>query len=571
MLTETGHLYEFGDFRLDAEGKTLFCLNQPVPLTPKVFDTLQLFIENAGRLLEKDELMQRLWQDRFVEESNLTFNIKMLRRALKDDAQHPRFIETVPRRGYRFIAQVKQVSSAVEDKLTPSQKQFKASYLGIFAVIAAAIVLTVVVSLGYRGTVASAESTPIMSAPFTSEKLSSSGSVHAVITPDGEYVAYTNETGGRQSIWLRKLKTSENIQIAPPSDGSYLGLAISHDGNLLYCDRRDRADDDASAIYRLNTFGGIPAKIAEKAEGGIGVSPDDKQLTFVRCNYRPEDFCSLFVVDIDGQNERKVSTQERPTRITSSQFTKDGRSLVFAAGQSLSGGRDFRLMKVDLSSGAETRLSQTSFFVINRITPLPGDGFLFTAKETLDGKLRIWEVSASGETKGVTKDTADYHDLSLDNAAQKLIATQISNSFQLHLVQLDNLSDARVVSSARSVTFATDGRIVYSGTDRDIWSIKLDGSDQRQLINNAFNDFSPRVSPDGRTIYFASNRTGSNQIWQMNADGTNQIQVTKREGGYPQLVTPDGKYVYFFSGFTRTLWRLDVNTGEENQLTDTPA
>ena len=127
-----------------------------------------------------------------------------------------------------------------------------------------------------------------------------------------------------------------------------------------------------------------------------------------------------------------------------------------------------------------------------------------------------------------------------------------------------------MVSSARSVTFAADGRIVYSGTDRDIWSIKLDGGDQRQLTNNAFNDFSPRVSPDGRTIYFASNRTGSNQIWQMNADGTNQIQVTKREGGYPQLVTPDGKYVYFFSGFTRTLWRLDVNTGEENQLTDTP-
>src|SRR5712692_8955844 len=108
MSAETAHSYEFGNFRLDPAAKILFCENKPVALTPKVFDTLQVFVEHAGRLLEKDELMQKIWQDRFVEESNLTFNIKMLRRALKDDAHQPRFIETVPRRGYRFIAEVKE-------------------------------------------------------------------------------------------------------------------------------------------------------------------------------------------------------------------------------------------------------------------------------------------------------------------------------------------------------------------------------------------------------------------------------------------------------------------------------
>src|SRR5688572_3125373 len=106
MSAETGHFYEFGNFRLDPSEKVLVCENQPVPLRPKVFDTLQIFVEHPGRLLEKDELIQKLWQDRFVEEGNLTFNIKMLRRALKDDPHQPRFIETVPRRGYRFIAEV---------------------------------------------------------------------------------------------------------------------------------------------------------------------------------------------------------------------------------------------------------------------------------------------------------------------------------------------------------------------------------------------------------------------------------------------------------------------------------
>ncbi len=79
-------------------------------------------VENAGHLIEKDELIEKLWQDRFVEESNLTFNIKMLRKALGDNAQRPRFIETVQSRGYRFIAKVNEVSKPVLEPPTLSDK-----------------------------------------------------------------------------------------------------------------------------------------------------------------------------------------------------------------------------------------------------------------------------------------------------------------------------------------------------------------------------------------------------------------------------------------------------------------
>jgi DNA-binding winged helix-turn-helix (wHTH) protein len=101
---EAGPIYEFGDYRLDTSAKVLVRGGEPVALTPKVFDTLQYLMEHAGRLLEKDELMENLWHDRFVEDNNLTFNIKVLRRALHDDAHQPRFIETVPDAGivYRF-------------------------------------------------------------------------------------------------------------------------------------------------------------------------------------------------------------------------------------------------------------------------------------------------------------------------------------------------------------------------------------------------------------------------------------------------------------------------------------
>ena len=111
MPAKSKHFYEFGTFRLDSSEKVLLNQGAPVPLTPKVFDTLEILVENPGKLLEKDELMQRLWQDHFVEESNLTSNIKMLRKALGDAAARPEFIETVSRRGYRFIADVKIISN----------------------------------------------------------------------------------------------------------------------------------------------------------------------------------------------------------------------------------------------------------------------------------------------------------------------------------------------------------------------------------------------------------------------------------------------------------------------------
>jgi predicted ATPase/DNA-binding winged helix-turn-helix (wHTH) protein len=114
MSLKTEQVYEFADFRLDFSEKVLLHNGKPVPLTPKVFDTLVILIENAGHLLEKDELMERLWHDRFVEESNLTFNIRMLRKALGDNALKPRFIETVQGHGYRFIAEVRSAVEASE-------------------------------------------------------------------------------------------------------------------------------------------------------------------------------------------------------------------------------------------------------------------------------------------------------------------------------------------------------------------------------------------------------------------------------------------------------------------------
>src|SRR2546423_6309571 len=111
------HLYEFGPFRLDAEEHLLLRDGEPVPLEPKVFDTLVLLIRNSGHLLEKDELMDKVWPDAEVEEGSLTRNISTLRRVLGDGENGLRYIETVPRRGYRFVASVRDLGDESPDSV----------------------------------------------------------------------------------------------------------------------------------------------------------------------------------------------------------------------------------------------------------------------------------------------------------------------------------------------------------------------------------------------------------------------------------------------------------------------
>jgi eukaryotic-like serine/threonine-protein kinase len=107
-LQASKHFYEFGPFRIDLTDKLLFRGTSAVPLTPKAFDTLVVLVEAAGRILEKDDLMKRVWPDTIVEENNLTQNISALRKALGQGADEKPYIETLPRRGYRFVAAVRE-------------------------------------------------------------------------------------------------------------------------------------------------------------------------------------------------------------------------------------------------------------------------------------------------------------------------------------------------------------------------------------------------------------------------------------------------------------------------------
>src|SRR5687768_11202848 len=121
MPPETQHFYEFKNFRLDPIERVLLRDGAPVYLTPKAYQLLRILVENHGHIVDKEKLISEIWAGSFVEDGNLAVSATALRKALQDDASNPTFIETIPRRGYRFIADVRDVKG-IDRNFTPKDE-----------------------------------------------------------------------------------------------------------------------------------------------------------------------------------------------------------------------------------------------------------------------------------------------------------------------------------------------------------------------------------------------------------------------------------------------------------------
>lgn len=573
---------EFGDFVLDRVEKTLLRSGEPVSLTPKTFSLLEVLVENANRIVGKDELLEAVWRDSFVEEGNLSFTISLLRKALNDNSQDPRFVETVPKRGYRFIAEVKEVSDGTELASDRSGAIEGASPWALqrsrWIPLSAAVLIICGIIIGAlwgRGT-GSNKGLLLLSEPFSSEKLSTNGRVFAAaISPDGKTIVYTDRNSGREGVWIRQLESGNNVEIIPPSDNTYYELVFSQDGSSLYFSRRPRGQDNHGDIYRVSIFGGIPTKIAGETQGWISISKDEAKISYVRCYYRDDEYCSLWIADSDGRNERKLLSRPVPYRIGDNEISPDGKTIAFAVGQSRNAANEFSLSEVDIESGTERELSATKFFNIKHLTWLPDQsGLLATASGIPNKHFRIWHIAAgTGEAQPLTRDSETYSVLSLDQEARSLVSTQIKEDFRLRIFPMENAAEGRVLAEASRAAFSADGKILFSSVmsgNSEVWSVSADGTERRQLTNDLADESAPVVSQDNASIFFVSNRTGEAHCWRMNADGSGQTQVTQKEGGFPLYVSPDNEWLYYHHGVRGTLWRVSLKTREEQLVFDTP-
>ena len=377
-------------------------------------------------------------------------------------------------------------------------------------------------------------------------------------------------------MWVRQLDTANNIEILPPSNDVYGGLALSPDGTFLYFSRRPRNFSGQLDIYRVPIFGGIPAKIITETQGWMSISRDAGKISFVRCYYRDTEFCSLWIADAaDGRNERMLDSRPRPYRIAANEISPDGRSIAFAVGQSENAANEFGLMEVDIGSGIKREITTEKFFNIKSLAWLPDQsGLLLTASRIPNNNFSIWRVShETGESEPLTKDSETYSELSVNSDGSRLVSTRVTDEFRLRLFNAVDPSENRVLADATYASFAPNGKIFFSSSmsgNDEIWSMNADGSEQRQLTNDTADDFTPVVSADQNSIFFASNRTGEMQVWRMNTDGSGQTQITQNDGGIPLFASPDQKWIYYYHGLRRTLWRAATTGGSEKEILAKP-
>ena len=408
MLKQTRQLYEFGPFRLDVDERLLMRDGRMTPLPPKVFDTLLVLVENSGRVVSKDELMQSLWPDTFVEESNLTQNISQLRRALGDGAADAQYIETIPKRGYRFVAGVQSLAvigvSAEEaiavngheqalvaepadqlderkqtlppDVEVATEKLSRNRPVAVATLMAfslAIIVLALVVASRRAGNNGGLAGTAFRHATLT--KLTALGKVlNPAISHDGKFVVYAAEDDGLQSLWVRQVGPNSGTQIVAPSEVAFGGMTFSVDDNLIYYVARQK-DDILKRLYQVPLLGGAPREITADVDSPITFSPNGQYFAFVRA-YPEREEVSLIVARNDGSEERNVLTRRRPEFLTIAgpSWSPDGRLIACAAGVISQGGITMQhVLAVRVEDGSSEPIGSQDWTAIGQVAWI-GDG-----------------------------------------------------------------------------------------------------------------------------------------------------------------------------------------------------
>jgi len=427
-------------------------------------------------------------------------------------------------------------------------------------------------------------------ASFKLTRLTGTGkATHAAISPDGNYVVHVVNDSGKQSLWVRQVATSSNVQIVPPAEVNYWGITFSRDGNYIYYVFRPRGAG-VGFLFRVPTLGGSPVKLVGDIDSPVTLSPDGKQIAFVRWNPRQGDN-AVWIANIDGSAERKLAMRKDPEMFgapadsfnegSGPSWSPDGKIIACSLTTTENGVKSRNIVAINATDGSQRLVSSQKWASIGRLTWLTsGVGLLLTARDQASRPYnQIWYLSyANGQARQVTNDLSNYTDVTLTSQSSTIAVIQSDLLSHVWVAPEGDAGRARQIGSSQyegvgGVAIGPDGRIVYvsavGGNNLDIWIAGADGSNARQLTSDAYAEINPAVSPDGRYIVFASNRMSDYHLWRINIDGTDARQLTNGDGELSAGFASDGRWIIYYSVRGRDfLWKMPVEGGNAIKLGD---
>lgn len=407
----------------------------------------------------------------------------------------------------------------------------------------------------------------------------------AIISPDGKYAALLAEDAGRQSILVRQVGTSRDIQIVGPSESHYGGLTYSPDGDYVYYLLQEGS---TRTLFRVPAFGGSPRKLVANVDTPVTFSPDGRQIAFLR---KRGEAAALLVARIDGAEEYDVAadTSRNGFRIIGDlnngpAWSPDGKII---ACPTVAEGEPFHMdiAAVHVGDGTMRLINSQPWYLVGQITWLSdGSGLIMNAEKSLppSSSLQLWLLPyPSGEARRLTDDSNFYRTVSLTEDGSALLTTQTNQVSSLWLTSGGDAQHANQLAASQNkgtggIAWRPDGSMVYASNEtgnQNIWSMDADGGNAKQLTFDEHQNVEPVASPDGRYVVFVSYRTGNAHVWRMNPDGTGQSQLTFGQyEDWPQ-VSPDSRWIVYHSEESSrdSIWKMPIEGGTAVRLADGPA
>jgi Tol biopolymer transport system component/DNA-binding winged helix-turn-helix (wHTH) protein len=527
MLKQESQLFEFGEYHLDQLQGGLYCAGKHVPLTPKALTMLLFLVQNCHRVVGKEELLKAVWPDSFVEEGNLSVTIHHLRKALGGKGSDERFIQTLSRQGYRWVADTREVQEAP----TPSRQNLSPDPPALQPVRSRGWVI-VVIGVTLAGAAAGAgglwlahrpSATPSANEPLVRLTNNVADDLQPDVSPDGRQIVFvSNRDGGKGEIYVMDADggNQRNLTHNPGNDSP----AWSADGRRIAF---QSARSGATYIYTMNADGSQVTRLTAGTRPAW--SPDAKRLVYT-CKL--EGHNELCIAPASPSDSPQVLTHDHLFNADAA-WSPDGSWIAF-------------------TSSKGNRLQ------IHAIHP-DGTGRKVLAADASNNRLPVW--SPDGRKIAFNSDRNGQPD-------------------SLYLMEADGTLQRRISDgkfAADEAAWLPDGRGLvfesYRDGNAEIYRMRLpaDPDGAIRLTNNVASDGHPSWSPEGKWIAFESNREGQWGIYVMDQDGHQTHKLTRQPAvDSGPAWAPDGSKIAFSSdrGGKRGIFTMNTDGSGVQRLTE---
>jgi len=611
----------FGPFEVDFRIGELRKEGRRVGLQEQPFQVLSTLLERPGEMVTRAELQKKLWpSDTFVDfDHGLNSAVARLREALNDSAERPKYIETVARRGYRFIAPIdpRTLEAPTQTVVAhAAERRFLSPMVRRLTVVPAAVALLACatwyfVSRHVESSLSVPRVVPLTSLPDQAEgptfspdgnyvafaRFASSPEVSGIYveqiadrhllqltknereffccpmwSPDGRYIAFSRfAKGGEHRIYtVSAIGGAERKLFAGPP--AHPPLDWSPDGGSIAFTARE-LDKETYSLYSISVESLEIRKLSEppadSQDWGPAFSPDGKQLAFIRMN---NDLGDIYLMPASGGEPRRL-TFDHARFPTPPVWTRDGRSIVFSSTRS----GVPTLWRIPVSGGSPTQVPEVGVVTIHPTVSPRGNRLAY---EQILGSSSIWSMDLgrigkkdSGVQVAASKGWNRAPEFSPDGQRIAFVSDR-SGTMEIwscgkdgsNLIRVTNFGGAQLPGPPR---WSPDGQTITFdaavGEHNAIFVMNVEGGLPRRLTREESNNINPSWSHNGKWIYFASIRGGEWQIWKMPSAGGDAVQISSR-GGRAAFESADAKFIYYANAVDRNIWRLDLADGHESPL-----